>query len=377
MSNENTITKEQFDEVLDKLENGNYKLYFFCPDFDKHSGGVGLLYDHVRILNENGFNAVVLHNKKGFKPSWLGKRAEGVPIEYMENNTLSLNLEDFFFIPEGFPNVMEMLRQQNVPAKKIVFCQNWYYILNALQPGQTWQQLGIGDCLSVSEFQTRYIQSIFPGIRCKNVVGSVDNEVFKKPDSMTTKLPQVAFLPSRDGGLKSANVIKTFYLLFPHFKWIQFKQLTGLETEEFAAAMRESAFYVHFDEFSSWGTAPIEAWLSGCYVAGWDGVGGVEYMRPVNLREPDKNTGNIWLAPNGDIVKLALLIGNMIESWVTNEMPKGVNEAAEIACENYTKEAERDSVLTAHKEYCEERIAEIQKLRDKFIAQNEVVTNEQ
>jgi hypothetical protein len=360
-----SMKRKDVEEVVEQLEDGDYKSFFFCPDFDKPSGGVGLLYDHVRIMNELGYPATVLHQKKGFTVEWLGDRADGVPIEYLDDGKLELTMKDFFFVPEGMPQIMGMLQQQQVPCKKVVFCQNWYYILNALQPGQTWQSLGIGDCLSVSQFQTNYIQSIMPGMRCKNVYGSIDPEIFYPPKSRTEKKPIVAFYPSRDGGLKSANVIKTFYLLFPHFKWIQFRQMGGLPTEEFAKALRESAFYVHFDEMSSWGTAPIEAWRSGCYLAGWDGVGGVEYMRPVNLApDADDQRGNSWLAPNGDIIKLALLIGNMIEQWVTDEIDERVDRNMAIACENYTPESERDSIQRAHQEYREERIVELNKFLD-------------
>ena len=76
---------------------------------------------------------------------------------------------------------------------------------------------------------------------------------------------------------------------------------------------------VSFHLVSSWGTAPIEAWNSGCLVAGWDGVGGIEYMKPVSINNDTQEVqGNTWLAPNGDIIKLALAIGNIIETWVLN-----------------------------------------------------------
>jgi hypothetical protein len=358
-----SVSKKDIKQLVSELEEGNYTLYFFVPDFDKPSGGVGLLYDHVRILNELGFKASILHQKKGFEVTWLGDRKEGVPVKYMEDGKLELTMKDFFFVPEGMPQVMSMLQQQQVPCKKIVFCQNWLYILNALQPGQTWQSFGIGDCLSVSEFQTNYIKAIMPGMRCKNVVGSIDPNIFYPPENEEEKLPIVAFYPSRDGGMKSSNVIKTFYLLFPHFKWIQFRQMGGLETEDYAKALRNAVFYAHFDEYSSWGTAPIEAWRSGCLVAGWDGVGGTEYMRPVNLglKDGDEQRGNTWLAPNGDIVKAALIIGNMIEQWTTGDIDPRIVRNAMIACENYTVEAERDSILQAHNEYRDERIYELTK----------------
>lgn len=354
------VTKQDLTAVVEKLENGNYTSYFFLPDFDKESGGMKSTYDHIRIMNQNGFKAVAIHQKEGFKPKWLEDyypmnedgTFDGIPIVYLDSGNLPVSIEDFFFIPEGFPNIMENLAKQNAPCKKIVFCQNWYYILNALPPGVFWYHYGINDCLSGSKTQTDYIKMIMPQVTCKNVYSPVTSDTFYPPTKMTDKKMQVAFIPSRDGGLKSSNVIKTFYAMFPHFRFIQFAEVRGLPKDDYAKLMRESAFYVHFDEFSSWGTAPLEAFLSKTLVAGWDGVGGREYM----------TTENMWIVPNGDILRLALAIGNMIETWMTDDVRPEMWEAMEVATANYTYESARDSIITVHNEYREERIEEMSKM---------------
>jgi hypothetical protein len=263
-------------------------------------------------------------------------------------------MEDFFFIPEGFPNVMENLAKQNAPCKRVVFCQNWFYVLNALPPGQFWNNYGIHDCMSVSKSQTEYLNMIMPQVKCKQVYGQISSKVFYPPENMVDKKLQVAFIPSRDGGTKSYNVIKTFYALFPHFRFVQFAEVRGLAKDDYAKLLRESAFFVHFDEISSWGTAPIEAFLSKTLVAGWDGVGGREYM----------TTDNMWIVPNGDILRLAMAIGNMVETFTMDDIRPEMWMAMENACTNYSEESERDSIITAHNEYRQERIAEIQGLRD-------------
>lgn len=356
------ITIKDLDGVLERLENNQYKCYFFVPDFDKESGGVKLVYDHVRCMNKNGFNGVIIHEKSGFKPKWLEQyypidsdgNFENLPIVYLEDGNLPITMEDFFFIPEGFPNIMENLAKQNAPCKRIVFCQNWYYVLNALQPGQFWNAFGINDCMSVSKIQTEYLKMIMPQINYKQVYGHIPSDVFYPPKKMTDKKMQVAFIPSRDGGLKSYNVIKTFYAMFPHFRFIQFAEIRNLPKDDYAQLLRDSAFYVHFDEFSSWGTAPIEAFLSKTLVAGWDGVGGREYM----------TTDNMWIVPNGDILRLAMAIGNMIETFMMGDVKESTWKAMEVACENYSEASERDSIISVHNEYREERIEEILKIRD-------------
>jgi len=360
MENNKRITVKDLQAIRKKLKGGNYTSYFFLPDFEKPSGGMQLTYNHVKCMNENGFKAKIVHQKSGFKPEWLNDYFEkdseenfvNIPTIYLDDGKLPVSMEDFFFIPEGFPQLMESLHKQNAPCKRIVFCQNWYYVLNALMPGMSWDQFGIIDCMSVSNSQTEYLKMIFPNLRVKTVVGHIDDKMFTPPEKLAHKKLVVSFIPSRDGGTKSSNVIKTFYALFPHFKFIQFKELGGLSAEEYSTALRESTFYVHFDEYSSWGTAPIEAFLSKCLIAGWDGVGGREYM----------NIDNMWLAQNGDIMRLALAIGNMIETYIMDDVPKKVWEEMEKATQIYTKEKESESIINVHTEYREERVKEVDRL---------------
>ncbi len=353
------VTKKDLKNVISKLEKGDYKCYFFLPDFEKHSGGIQWIYNHVKRLNQEGYNAIIVHQKNGFVPEWLkdwfDQDEEGnfidINIQYLDNKNLQVNLEDFFFIPEGFPQLMENLR--NAPCKKVVYCLNWYYVLNALQPGIYWDSYGIRDCLSISQSQTNYLRLIMPFLNFKQVTCQVgDPEVYFPPEKSSDKKMQIAFIKSRDGGQKAYNVIKTFYALFPYFRFIKFVELSGMDKDTFAQAMRESQFYAHFDEASSLGTAPIEAWRSGCLVAGWDGVGGVEFMNPQNT----------WLAPNGDIVRLALALGNMIEAFIMNSVPNETYMAMEEACERYTADAERNSILNFHEQYLKERIEEVNRI---------------
>jgi hypothetical protein len=371
------ITNEQVQTVTEKIENNKYTSYFFLPDFDKPSGGVKLTYDHVRCMNQQGFNATIIHQKKDYVPEWLGDyyekdektgHFEDAPTIYLDEDKLPINMEDFFFIPEGFPQVMESLAKQNAPCKKIVFCQNWYYVLNALPPGVFWQTYGINDCMSVSNVQSDYLKMIMPGLKVKNVIGHIPDDLFTPPENLEDKQLQIAFIGSRfDGGAKSHNVIKTFYALFPYFRFIKFAEVKGLNKDDYAKLLRDSTFYVHFDEYSSWGTAPIEAWLSKCLMAGWDGVGGKEFM----------STENMWCVPNGDIFRLALAMGNMVETYIMDDVPDSMYENMQIATMNYSREAEKDSIVKAHTEYREERLEELKRLEAMAPTEEEVKENEE
>ena len=105
------VTKKDLTEVISKIENNNFKLYFFLPDFEKHSGGIQWVYNHVKTLRQEGFNAIILHQKKDFMPEWLKDWFEqddkgnfvDLKFQYLEDGELKVNMEDYFFIPEGFP----------------------------------------------------------------------------------------------------------------------------------------------------------------------------------------------------------------------------------------------------------------------------------
>lgn len=367
------ITQSDINGVIEKMENGDYTSYFFVPDFPKPSGGVKVIYDQVQIMNQNGFKAVIVHQKPGFKAPWLDehykKKDDGtyahIPVVYLEQENLALKMEDFFFIPEGYPQLMENLAQQKAPCKKVVFCQNWYYVMNALQPGVTWDQLGINDVIVNCHTVGNYVKLLMPSMNIKVLTTAIDGDLFKVDDPIKSKHPFVAFQPSRDGGMKSSNVIKTFYALHPHFRWVQFKELVGMNYADFADSMKDSQFYVHFDEHCGWPTAPLEAFNAGCYVAAWDGVGSVDYL----------SSENCWLVQNGDILRLALAIGNMIEKWILDEIPNGLEAAMQAAIDRYTLDIEKDSAIATYNEYREDRIKELEQLIE-LIKKQEAKTNE-
>lgn len=352
------ITKNELKETIEKIKEKQYKMYFFLPDHNPPSGGIKVVYDQVNILNQNGYNAIIVHSKKGFTPTWLSgiyeKNEDGtfknIPILYTEGENISISMEDFIFVPEGYPNILESIKKQRASCKTIVFCQNWYYIMNALPPGVTWEDYGVKDVLVNCKSVGEYAKLLMPSLNVKYITTAIDQNLFNC-ENKRDKSFVVAFQPSRDGGAKSYNAIKTFYAIFPHLKFVQFKELKGLTLEQYAQEMKNSTFYVHFDEFCGWGTAPLEAFNCKNYVTGWDGIGTTDYF----------SQDNGWVVRNGDILAIASTIGRMIEEFIMNsakEKDRGMEQATMI----YTKDQELDSTLKVHNEYREERIEELENI---------------
>jgi len=68
------------------------QIYYWAPDNDKPSWGIGLLYHHVRLLRQAGFEAWVLHRTPPFRISWM---EADVPILYLEESAFALQPDDF------------------------------------------------------------------------------------------------------------------------------------------------------------------------------------------------------------------------------------------------------------------------------------------
>src|ERR1035437_1741409 len=246
--------------AIQRIVNNENKFYIYCPPMNIASGGVSVLFKDAQLLKEAGKNVIIVYeprldqkasyeasvkNVKNktridifevFNTSWLGSLAEGLDIRPLGEGKnaddlkfndgtiktsfqLVLSPDDFFFIPEGFPNIMEKTAQ--MPCKRIIIAQSWYYILNSLQSHQTWQHFGINDVISVSDGITEYLNAIMP-------------------------------------------------------------ELKGLSKEDYAERIGEAALCLYTDEIAGFGTMPLEAMAMGTHVAGWTPLGGKEYMKQNN-----------------------------------------------------------------------------------------------
>ena len=111
---------------------------------------------------------------------------------------------------------------------------------------------------------------------------------------------------------------------------------------------------MYTDEIAGFGTMPLEAMAMGTHVVGWTPLGGKEYMHQRN---------GFW-AQNGDVFQLAELLGMAIERWLTGKMDtEAVTSEYEKTLERYAPEKEKESLINIINEYKNERIAELQQLK--------------
>ena len=117
------MTKEEQDlrEVIAKLDNKEFGLYFFTVDSHGNAlAAIANIYEHVKVLNELGYKATILHEKDEYHgvADWLGQEYADLPHMSIASQQLNVGGQDFIIIPEVFSKVMEQVK--NLPAKKII-----------------------------------------------------------------------------------------------------------------------------------------------------------------------------------------------------------------------------------------------------------------
>jgi len=379
---------EIIDGAISNLRENKFKTYFYCPPMNTPSGGIGVILKAAKNLHDDGFDVALVYEPRQdqrasyeasakakkqvdifdkFNPTWVDFDISGIDIlplgdkkiqfaDGSEQECIPLNVspEDFLIIPEGFPDVMKKTMQ--VSCKRIVFAQSWFYVLNAMQPGEKWQHFGITDVISASDAITEYLVSVMPGLNIKDFKQGISREYFKVPEKVSDKLPVVGFSASRgpENKLKTYNIIKTFYAFYPHLKWIRFQELEGMDREQFAERLASCAFYLYTDDIAGFGTAPLEAMACGTHTVGWAAFGGKEYMH---------NENGFW-CNNGDIFQTAEIMGIAIDKWLNGDMDNGViQEKYEETLSKYTTEGEKENMLKLLNEYKDERIKELESLK--------------
>ena len=352
MMNEKT---QQILEVIKKIEDKDFNIYFFVLDTKGNPiGELAYIYEHAKILKDNGFNTIILSEKNDYTGvgDWLGEEYMSIPHVSVESQTLKVGPQDFLIIPEIFANVMDQTKA--MPCKRIVFSQSYDYILEILNLGSKWTDYGIKDCVTTSEKQKQQIKELFPTVNVE--VTSLGIPEYFKPNDKPQK-PVIA-LSCRDPR-DTTKIVKTFYLKYPQFKWVTFRDMKGLPRETFAKTLSECCLSVWVDPISGFGTFPIESMKCGVPV-----IGRVPNLIPEWMEQPvGPNGEEKTLKENGiwtfDTLRIPDLISTFIRLWLEDNIPSDVYEKTKDTSGMYTMEEMTSSVLGYYNNQLTSRINEL------------------
>jgi len=347
--------------VIKKLEDKDFSLYFFTLDTKGNpTAGIANIYEHVKLLNELGYKASILHEKNDYKlkgdangqgiSDWLGEEYASLPHSSIEGQQLNISPADFIVIPEIFSNIMDQVK--NFPCKKIVFSQSYDYLLELLPIGKRWNtDYGFFDVITTSLKQARYVNNLFPSIRTHVIPVSIPS-YFTNSDK--PKIPVVTMVTRNQGD--AAKIAKSFYLQFPVYKWITFKELRGLPRKQFASELAKSCLAVWVDEQSGFGTFPLEAIECDTPV-----IGKMPNLIPEWMENKDAE-GNYSIKNNGvwtnTTTNIPELIATYIKVWLEDSVPSDMIDSINESKGQYTSEKQKETLSTVYDNLLQSRISE-------------------
>ena len=335
---QNKILK--LEKSIENLKSKQSRIYLFVQDTKGNpKAAIRYIYDMGMALKKGGYNPIILHEKPDYAgvSEWLGEEYMTLPHNPIEGKNLEISPEDFIIIPEIFGFIMEQVK--DLPCAKIVLCQAYDHMMETLQPGFGWGNYGFYKCITTSEFQKDYISTVMRNISI-DILPPVISDKFEK-----SKFPQkpIVAVHSRDQR-KTLNFIKTFYLRFPQYRWITFRDLRGLSEDDFSTFLKDCFLSVWIDETSGYGTFPLESMKCGVPV-----IGKVPSLFPHWMNEDN----GLWL---GEETKLCDFTADFIQNWLEDNIkPELYNKMDETVATLSSKEDFETNINNLFSDYITSR----------------------
>lgn len=299
MNKEKIEKVDRLEKLLEKLINKENNIYFLTYDTKNNPrASVKYIYDLALTLKNNGSNVKILVEDKTYTgvQHWLGDTYNSLEIKTIKEDKVEINTEDIIIIPEYYSSVLEQLK--TLKCTKVMLVQQVEYIFETLPIGSRWSDYGVFTAITTTESAKKYISTIFPETLIF-IIPPIIEDIFKPSDRL---LKPYIGISCRNREV-SRKIISQFYLLYPHLRWIAFKDLVQLTYEEFAEALKECAVAVWVDDESTFGTFPIESMKCD-----------VPLIGKIPNIEPD------WMGENGiwtyKVNDIPTLIGSYIMSWL-------------------------------------------------------------
>jgi hypothetical protein len=366
--NVNKVNEEQVNAVIEKLESKDFGIYFFTLDTKGNPvAGIANIYEHVKVLNQLGYKAYILHEKNDYKKfgdddenglaDWLGEEYANLPHMSIESGALNVGPQDFLVIPEAFSSVMQQKEVRSLPCKKVVFSQSHEYIFELLPLGRRWTDFGFNDVITTSEKQGEYLKTLFPSIKT-HVVPVAISSYFKASDK--PKLPIVTIHARNQSDV--SKITKAFYLQYPIYKWLTFKELRGLSKAQFADELSKSCLAIWVDDVAGFGTFPLEAIECDTPV-----IAKIPNMVPEWMEELDSD-GNSILKYNGlwtnSTLNIPELISTYMKVWLEDSVPQELLDGMAETKGVYSEENQAKKIEEVYSSLVQSRADEFKNIID-------------
>ena len=344
-------------------------IYFICPDINTPAGGVKQLYRQVDVLNKHGYKASVVHGHKHFRVTWFKNntkvvwdpivanldnsakkgfknRLKGIVKKTLGNSKydtsiineqLHLEKDDIIVLPEFYGKAVNNVFTRQ---KTVIYNQNCYYtfrgygIPNQSDATSVYKQDRLQGVIVASEDAMSYIKGFVNNKPVYRVKYGIDNNVFSY---QAEKKKQIAFMP-RKLREDSEQILNMLHLKGGLKDW-KVVPIQGMNEQQVAEVLKESAVFLSFNYREGFGMPPAEAMSCGCVVVGYAGQGGEEYFLPeITYKVPERNI-RVYAET------LERVVASFEKDW--DIMIKKGAEASKFIRTTYSMQQEDESIVAA------------------------------
>jgi len=181
--------------------------------------------------------------------------------------------------------------------------------METLQPGLSWSDYGFLKCITTSEEQKTQIESVMKNVTF-DVIEPYISPIFSEKEKPSKPIVSIHTRDQRD----TMKIIKTFYLKYPQYRWVTFRDMRGLNQEEFSEYLKDSFVSVWVDDVSGFGTYPIESMMCGTPV-----IGKIPNLKPGWMTE---NNG-IWVDSFNSMVDV---LAEFLQNWLEDNINEDLYE---------------------------------------------------
>jgi hypothetical protein len=294
-------------------------IYFLTPDAARPSGGTRQIYLMVDLLRDLGYEAAVFHGEPGFRCAWFDNETAVVA-----QPRLRLDQGDVLVVPE-YAGARERARCGD--ASVVVLNQNHFRTfinvaegdVQGVYPGWPNAKAVLVTSKAIERFMGLALRDPVPVFLTRVVV---DDELFTPREKR-----QLIALMSRKRGVEGATVVNLVRRMGVT-DW-DIVRIGQVAQSEVAALLAETAIFLSFSSEEGFGLPPAEAMAAGCYVIGYTGDGGREFMNPD------------WCSPiaDQDVVTFAYEVGRIVRSWENDRasVQRVANRGRDFVNSTYTR----------------------------------------
>jgi glycosyltransferase involved in cell wall biosynthesis len=264
-------------------------IFYFIPESKDPSWGIGILLQHVNMLNANGFSALAVCPDPSIRFDWMSQAPGVVSLDHIDPRP-----DDILVVPEvsaADPRI------QGLRCRKVIFVQASILLTRALTSRQD-AHLEQYECAFAIMQHIRMIMEQGFNLRTYQIPPFSAPMFFLSPDRVSRRNRWIVTFPKagyRAIGMPDFELFDLYFSDIPEVdasdpssiptdRWVRvpLRNLTHAET---ARILHQAAFFVNLNSLESLNSTVAESMAAGAIPFCFGSIGGHEYIRDgVNAR---------------------------------------------------------------------------------------------